>query len=44
MTRKEDCEEPRHNGVCYGTNIVRWGIAMLVTYGKVAIVITIIAR
>jgi hypothetical protein len=41
---KEDCEEPRHTGVRYGTNIVRWGIATLATYGKVAIVITIIAR
>jgi hypothetical protein len=34
----------RHIGVRYGTNIVRWGIATLATYGKVAIVITIIAR
>jgi hypothetical protein len=33
-----------HIGVRYGTNIVRWGIAILATYGKVAIVITIIAR
>jgi hypothetical protein len=41
---KEDCEEIRHIGVRYGTNIVRWGIATLATYGKVAIVITIIAR
>jgi hypothetical protein len=37
------CEEPRHAGVRYG-NIVRWGISTLATYGKVAIVITIIAR
>jgi hypothetical protein len=38
-------EEPTcHAGVRYGTNIVRWGIATLATYGKVAIVITIIAR
>ena len=44
MTRIEDCEKPRYTGVRYGTNIVRWGIATLATYGKVAIVITIIAR
>ena len=44
LDSKEDCEEPRHTGVRYGTNIVRWGIATLATYGKVAIVITIIAR
>jgi hypothetical protein len=31
-------------GVRYGTNIVRWGIATLATYGKVSAVITIIAR
>ena len=37
-------EEPRHTGVRYGTNIVRWGIATLASYGKVAIVIAIIAR
>ena len=44
MTRIEDCEKPRYTGVRYGTNIVRWGIATLATYGKVAIVMTIIAR
>ena len=37
-------KSPRHTGVRYGTNIVRWGIATLASYGKVAIVITIIAR
>jgi hypothetical protein len=41
---KEYSEEPRHIGVRYGTNIVRGGIAMLATYGKVTIVTTIIAR
>jgi hypothetical protein len=41
---KEDCSEPRHTGVRHGTNIVRWGIATLATYGNVAIVITIIVR
>jgi hypothetical protein len=39
-----DYEELRHIGVHYGTNIVRWGIATFATYGKVAIVITIVAR
>ena len=44
ISGKEDCEGSRHTGVRYGTNIVRWGIATLATYGKVAIVTTIIAR
>ena len=44
VVRHQPFPRCRHAGVRYGTNIVRWGMATLATYGKVALVITIIAR